>query len=66
MGREDISYPEHSYEGGHNEHWRVYGNEGEMIDVDQKFDAPGANKNMADNRIYEALHDPSAEERAES
>ncbi len=54
MAERDIVYPEHSYKGeGHNEHWRVYGNEAEMIDTDQLFGAPGANKNMADNRLYE-------------
>lgn len=58
MEKGDITYPEHSYKGeGHQEHWRVYGNEGEMIDTDQLFGAPGANENMAENRIYEKLHE---------
>ena len=57
MTERDITYPEHSYKGeGHNERGRVYGNEGQMIDTDQKFGAPGANENMADNRLYEEMH----------
>lgn len=57
MTERDVHYSLHSYKGeGHEEHWRVYGNEGEMIDTNQKFDAPGANENMADNRLYEAAH----------
>lgn len=58
MAERDIVYPEHSYKGhGHNEHWRVYGNEAEMIDTDQVFGAPGANENMANNRLYEEMEE---------
>lgn len=50
-----INYPEHSYKGGQEEHWRVYGNEGEMINMDQVMGAPGANENLAEDLEIEAM-----------
>lgn len=38
---EHINIPEHSYLSGEEkeEHWRVYGNEAQMINTDQIFDS---------------------------
>lgn len=55
---------EHSYNGEEEprEHLRVYGNEGQMIDMDHDMGAPGANANLAEDVAIEEAEIDALEE----
>lgn len=55
MTEGNFTHNAHSYDGPKEEHWRVYGNEAEMIDMDHNQGAPGANENMAEDIAIENI-----------